>query len=186
MAYRPTERTEAKRRATHARIVEAAHTLIARGGYREASVAAVAARAGVATGTVYRHFPSKAGLFAEVFRRDSQREVDAVTAAADDVAGVHGRLAAAVETFVAARWPAGARLGAARRARRPAVEAERLVFRRAFAAHFAGSCARASPPATFPPRTSTSAPRRWSAPSARRSSSPSASVARPPSEPTLP
>ena len=138
MAYRPTERTEAKRRATHARIVEAAHTLIARGGYREASVAAVAARAGVATGTVYRHFPSKAGLFAEVFRRDSQREVDAVTAAADDVAGVHGRLAAAVETFVR-RALAGRRLAWALLAEPvdPAVEAERLVFRRAFAAHFA-------------------------------------------------
>ena len=39
-------------------------------------------RAGVATGSVYRHFPSKAELFAEVFRRAAQREVDAVAGAA--------------------------------------------------------------------------------------------------------
>src|SRR3954471_9094792 len=82
MPYRPTERTEARRVATRKRVVSAARELIARGGYREAQVAAVAARAGVATGTVYRHFPSKADLFAEVFRQVSQREVDAARAAA--------------------------------------------------------------------------------------------------------
>ena len=49
---------------------------MADGGYASASVQAVAARAGVATGTVYRHFASKADLFAEVFRRASQRELD--------------------------------------------------------------------------------------------------------------
>src|ERR671935_1868186 len=80
--YRATERTEARRAAARKRIVAAALELVARGGYREAQVAAVAARAGVATGTVYRHFPSKADLFAEVFRRVSQREVDAARAAA--------------------------------------------------------------------------------------------------------
>src|SRR3954468_22815651 len=71
-----------RRDATRERVVAAARELIARGGYQEARVAAVAARAGVATGTVYRHFPSKADLFAEVFRSVSQREVDAARAAA--------------------------------------------------------------------------------------------------------
>lgn len=126
--------------ATRARIVEAAQTLIARGGYREAGVAAVAAEAGVATGTVYRHFPSKAELFAEVFRRASQREVDAVTAAAEAIEadGAHARLAAAVETFVR-RALAGRRLAWALLAEPvdPAVEAERLIFRRAYAERFA-------------------------------------------------
>src|SRR3954447_15909058 len=95
MPYRPTERTEARRAAARERIVTAARELIARGGYREAQVAAVAARAGVATGTVYRHFPSKAELFAEVFRRVSGREVEATRAAAADAAGATARLAAA-------------------------------------------------------------------------------------------
>ena len=72
---------------------------------REASVAAVAARAGVATGTVYRHFPSKSELFAEVFRRASQREVDAVVAAAAAATGAAADRRA-VETFARRALPA--------------------------------------------------------------------------------
>jgi AcrR family transcriptional regulator len=139
MPYRPTERTEARRAATRERIVRAAHALIARGGYREAQVAAVAAGAGVATGSVYRHFPSKADLFAEVFRRASQREVDATRAAAEAAGGAaHQRLAAAVETF-ARRALRGRRLAWALLAEPvdPTVEVERLAFRRAYAAGFA-------------------------------------------------
>jgi len=139
MAYRPTERTEARRRATRERIVAAAHELIAHGGYREASVAAVARRAGVATGSVYRHFPGKAELFAEVFRRASQREVDATAAAAAAAQdGVGERIALAVETF-ARRALRGRRLAWALIAEPvdPAVETERLLFRRAYAAAFA-------------------------------------------------
>src|SRR5215217_4652815 len=101
MAYRATERTERKRAAARESIVTAARELIARGGYGEAQVAAVAARAGVATGSVYRHFPSKADLFAEVFRGVSQREVDAARAAAAAVEDPTAtrRLRAAIETF---------------------------------------------------------------------------------------
>jgi AcrR family transcriptional regulator len=138
MPYRPTERTEAKRAATRARVVSAARELIARGGYREAQVAAVAARAGVATGTVYRHFPSKADLFAEVFRRVSAREVEAARAAAAAAGGpATARLQAAIETFarraLRARRQAWALLA---EPIDPAVEAERLAFRRAHAEHF--------------------------------------------------
>ncbi len=137
MAYRATERTEAKREATRQRVVDAARELIAHGGYREAAVAAVAARAGVATGTVYRHFPSKAELFAEVFRQASQHEVDAVAAAVAREHTREGRIAAGVETF-ARRALRGRRLAWALLAEPvdPAVEAERLVFRRAYADTF--------------------------------------------------
>ncbi len=138
MPYRPTQRTEARRAAARERIVRAAHDLIARGGYREAPIAAVAAGAGVATGSVYRHFPSKADLFAEVFRRASQHEVDATRAAAETAqGGARGRLAAAVETF-ARRALRGRRLAWALLAEPvdPAVEVERLAFRRAYAAGF--------------------------------------------------
>jgi AcrR family transcriptional regulator len=135
MAYRATERTEARRARTRELIVAAAHELIAAGGYRAASIAAVAARAGVATGTVYRHFPSKAELFSEVFRRASQREVDAVGAAA-----ATGGVAAGVETF-ARRALRGRRLAWALLAEPvdPAVEVERLAYRRAFRDAFAGA-----------------------------------------------
>jgi AcrR family transcriptional regulator len=139
VAYRPTERTEARRAQTREGIVRAATELVARGGYREAQVAAVARRAGVATGTVYRHFPSKADLLTEVFRVASQREVDAVADAVTAAPGGAGdRLAAAVETF-ARRALRGRRLAWALLAEPvdPAVEAERLQFRRAYADVFA-------------------------------------------------
>jgi AcrR family transcriptional regulator len=139
VAYRPTARTEARRLAARERIVAAAHHLIARGGYRAASVADVAAEAGMATGSVYRHFPSKAELFAEVFRRASQHEVDATAAAAGDASRpATDRIADAVATF-ARRALQGRRLAWALIAEPvdPAVETERLVYRRAYADGFA-------------------------------------------------
>jgi AcrR family transcriptional regulator len=134
MAYRPTSRTEARKAEVRSRIVAAARKLIARGGYVEAQVAAVAAEAEVATGTVYRHFPSKADLFAEVFREASQREVDAMAAVASESAGdARSRIAAGVETF-ARRALRGRRMAYALLAEPvdPAVEAERLAFRRSY------------------------------------------------------
>ncbi len=134
MAYRPTERTEARKAATREGIVTAARELIAHGGYAEASIAAVAERAGVATGSVYRHFPSKADLFAHVFREASQHEVDALTAAAAAApGGAPERIAAAAEGF-ARRALRAPRLAWALLAEPvdPAIEAERLAFRRAY------------------------------------------------------
>src|SRR3954453_18490596 len=100
MPYRPTERTEARKAATRERIVAAALEQVAEGGYASASVQAVAARAGLAVGTIYRHFPSKAELFAEVFRRASQRELDVlVEIAAGEEHGAARRVANAVATL---------------------------------------------------------------------------------------
>src|ERR1051326_8330283 len=69
MPYRETAQTRARRDAARERIVAAARDQVAEGGYASASVQAVARRARVATGSVYRHFPSKAELFSEVRRR---------------------------------------------------------------------------------------------------------------------
>lgn len=137
--YRPTERTEARRAATRKRIVAAAGRLVAEGGYQAAAMSRVAERAGVGAGTVYRHFPSKAELFAEVFRRASQREVDAMARAGQVPGPVAVRLAVAVETF-ARRALRGRRLAWALLAEPvdPAVEVERLAFRRAYRDVIAG------------------------------------------------
>ena len=153
MAYRPTPRTEARRAEVRDRIVRAAFELIRRGGYREASVAAVAQGAGVATGTVYRHFPSKAELFAEVFRVASQHEVDAVTLAMAVPGPVGDRIAAGVETF-ARRALRGRRLAWALLAEPvdPAVEAERLVFRQSYARVFASSLKEGIANGSLPPQ----------------------------------
>lgn len=134
MSYRPTELTKARKAATRERIVASARELIAQGGYAKAQVAAVAARAKVATGTVYRHFPSKADLFSEVFRTASQHEVDALTAAATGAeGGAAAKVAAAAEAF-ARRALRAPRLAWALLAEPvdPAIEAERLAFRRAY------------------------------------------------------
>jgi AcrR family transcriptional regulator len=134
MAYRSTERTEARRAEIRGRITTAARELIAEGGYVAAQVAPVAERAGVAVGTVYRHFPSKSDLFAEVFREASQHEVDAMHAAMEQTTGTAPeRIAAGIEAF-ARRALRGRRLAWALLAEPvdPAVEAERLHFRHSY------------------------------------------------------
>jgi AcrR family transcriptional regulator len=135
MAYRSTDRTEARRAEVRGRITTAGRELIAEGGYVAASVAAVAERAGVAVGTVYRHFPSKSDLFAEVFREASQHEVDAMRDATNESTGGSAaqRVASGVEIF-ARRALQGRRLAWALLAEPvdPAVEAERLHFRESY------------------------------------------------------
>jgi AcrR family transcriptional regulator len=141
--YRETPRTHARRAATRERIVAAARDQVAAGGYGSASVQAVAARAGVATGSVYRHFASKAELFAEVFRRASQPELDLVTElTADDSLPASERIAAAAEAF-ARRALAAPALSYALIAEPvdPLVEAERLAFRRGYRDAFARALA---------------------------------------------
>jgi AcrR family transcriptional regulator len=139
MPYRRTERTEARKAATRERIVDAALELLAEGGYASAGVQAVAARAGVATGSLYRHFASKDDLFTEVFRRAAARELAAVEAAtADDGRPVSERIAAAAEAFARRALAEPARAYAL--LAEPvdaAVEEQRLVFRRGYRDLFA-------------------------------------------------
>lgn len=134
MAYRPTPRTEARKAATRERILDSAIAQLEDGGYASATVQVVARRAGVATGSVYRHFPSKAELFAEVFRHASQREVDVMAElAAPDGHSAAERVATAVEAF--ARRALAAPTRAYALLAEPvdaAVDAERLVYRRAY------------------------------------------------------
>ena len=138
MPYRRTPAVQERLDATRASIVGTAHALVAERGYAGCSVALVATGAGVATGTVYRHFPDKGALFAEVFRAATQREVDAVAEAAAKPGTVAERVARAVETF-AHRALAAPRLAYALIAEPvdPQVEAERLTYRRAYRDIFA-------------------------------------------------
>jgi AcrR family transcriptional regulator len=66
---------------TRQRLLDAAVALIEEGGYGAASVIAIVERAGVAAGTLYRHFASKEELFVEVFRAVCDRELQAMQAA---------------------------------------------------------------------------------------------------------
>jgi AcrR family transcriptional regulator len=138
MPYRPTAKTELRRVEDRERVVAAAHALVARGGFRAASIAQVARRSKLAVGSVYRHFPSKGELFAEVFRRASGREVEVTARAGDGREPPAVRLARAVERFARRALEAPA-LAYALLAEPvdPAVERERLIYRRAYREVFA-------------------------------------------------
>ncbi|RZS36491.1 TetR family transcriptional regulator [Herbihabitans rhizosphaerae] len=142
MAYRRTEATQQRLDTVKASIVDAALALIAERGYADCQVAVVADAAGVATGTVYRHFPNKGALFAEVFRVATTREVEAVREAATKPGTLTERASAAVRTF-ANRALKSPRLAYALLAEPvdPLVEKERLLFRRAYRDIFASAIA---------------------------------------------
>lgn len=116
-----------------AAIAAAATAQLGEHGYAGCSVGAVAGRAGVAAGTVYRHFESKAELVAEVFRAVAGREVAAVGAAVAAETSVQGQVAAVVETF-AGRALKSPRLAYALLIEPvdPSVDELRLEFRTAF------------------------------------------------------
>src|SRR6476646_10114879 len=99
MVYRRTPSVVTRLEDNRARILAAARALVAAGGWRHAHIATVAEKAGVATGTVYRYFPSKAELFAEVLSNVSRRERDVVAAIVDGDGTPAARLRGAVRTF---------------------------------------------------------------------------------------
>jgi AcrR family transcriptional regulator len=108
--------------------------LVGQGGFRAAQMSAVAAGAGVATGTIYRYFPTQSELFAEIFRINSQREVEAMAVAAAVSGSCAQRLAHAVAGFIE-RAMRNRRMAYALIAEPvdPQVEAERLKYRTAYA-----------------------------------------------------
>ena len=137
----PGQRSRARRApaaGTRERLLQAASELLDEGGYAAASVQAIADRAGVSAGALYRHFPSKAELFVQVFRDSAQRDLAAVDEAAAAV-GCLERLDAAVATH--ARRALGRRRLAWALLHEPVdplVDAERLVYRRRYCRQMAG------------------------------------------------
>lgn len=137
MAYRETEHTLAKKADTRQKLLKAARRLVQQGGFGAASAASVAKESGVAAGTIYRHFPNKSELVAEVFRYATEREVAAVAEAAEQQTDAALKLSAAIETF-AKRALLGRQLAYALIAEPvdPRVEQERLRYRYAYAEVF--------------------------------------------------
>ena len=127
-----------RREDTRSRLLRAGIEVLELGGYAAASVAAIAEHAGLATGTLYRHFPSKADLFVELFRAIGDAELAAMTGAAAASRSAAEELDAVIATF------AGRALSRPRVAWAlvyepldPAVDAERVRCRRAYAARMA-------------------------------------------------
>lgn len=137
MAYRPTEKTQARKAAVKKRVLDAALFLVAGGGFNSLTITAVARQAGIATGAVYKHFESKAELCAEIFRLATEKEVAVVRQTALCQGAPAARLLDTIETF-ALRALRGQRLAYALIAEPvdTLVDAERLRYRQAYAGIF--------------------------------------------------
>jgi AcrR family transcriptional regulator len=77
---------------TKDKLLRAALTLVARDGFGAATTAAIAAEAGVAEGTLYRHFPSKDDLFIEAYRRLKGKVFEAISGGEDGDEAPEARL----------------------------------------------------------------------------------------------
>lgn len=137
MAYRETVKTKTKKAEVRNKILLSTRNLVLKGGFREATVSAIAQGAKVATGTVYRHFPSKSELFSEVFRTATEIEVSKVAEAINLDDTVRKRLIAAVNCF-SKRALKAPQLAWALIAEPvdPVVDADRLIYRQAYAELF--------------------------------------------------
>ncbi|HWF94533.1 MAG TPA: helix-turn-helix domain-containing protein [Xanthobacteraceae bacterium] len=137
MPYRRTENVSRKLAARHGAIMGAARALAAESGMRAVQIAAVAERAGIAAGTVYRYFPAKTDLVTALVAAQSAAEIAALNRAADAAPGPLSALAAAIVTF-AARALASPRLAFAMIAEpvEPELDAARLDYRGALAGAF--------------------------------------------------
>jgi AcrR family transcriptional regulator len=135
MPYRRTPNVVRRLAAREQAIMDAALQLAAEGGLQAVHIAAVADRAGIAAGTVYRYFPAKTDLVAAVIASVSGRELAAMRAAADAAPGPLSAIAAGIATF-AARALAERRLIWAVTAEPVEVELDalRLDFRKALVA----------------------------------------------------
>lgn len=138
MPYRATDYTNARKAEVREKIVSATVQLLREGGYRAAGIDEIAARAGIASGSIYRYFDTKAALFSEVFRLLSGREVDAMAQALEAEGPIIDRLVHAATVF-SRRALKGRKVAYALIAEPVdvAVDEERLIYRRAYARTFA-------------------------------------------------
>ena len=153
MAYRPTEKTLARKAEIRQRLLDAAMGLVSGDGFGALTIAAVAAQAGIATGAIYKHFESKAQLCAEVFRIATEKEVAMVRATALGPGTPSQRLQHTVHSFAqrALRQP---RLAFALIAEPvdALVDAQRLRYRQAYADVFVDLVAQGIASGEFAPQ----------------------------------
>src|SRR6185295_17511362 len=78
MAYRRTENVIRRQAERHDAIVAAAAKAASEGGMAAIQIAPVAARAGIAAGTVYRYFPGKTDLVGALIESIAEKEIAAL------------------------------------------------------------------------------------------------------------
>ena len=144
MPYRRTENVARRLAARHDAIIAAARQMASEGGMAAVQIAAVAARAGIAAGTVYRYFPAKTDLVVALLAEIAEREIGALRRAAAGAPGPLSALSAAIMTF-ASRALRDRRLIFAAIAETVDAEIDgpRLAFRKSLAAEFSARIAAA-------------------------------------------
>jgi AcrR family transcriptional regulator len=101
MAYRRTERVLERLAGRREDILRAARETAAEHGLAAVQIVPVAERAGIAAGTVYRYFPTKADLVAALLKAIAEQEAGAIRSAVGAAPGPLSALAAAIVTFAA-------------------------------------------------------------------------------------
>jgi AcrR family transcriptional regulator len=146
-------RTAERRAAAREAILAATREFVATHGFRDVQMSQVAVRAGVSVGAIYKHFPSRADLLAEVYVVAVTHELDLVQQEVTAATGSPGQLAAAVSTFCTQALQAG-RFGHAllTEPTDPAVDEHRLAFRENYRRLFARLLTEGIEQGDFPPQ----------------------------------
>ncbi len=88
---------EKQRQEREALILQVAEEVLMEKGYYETSIEEIAARVGIAKGTVYLHFPSKEDLVFAIFERDMQKLAEFIDATVSSSITARGKLEAILQ-----------------------------------------------------------------------------------------
>ncbi|GIT83034.1 TetR/AcrR family transcriptional regulator [Acinetobacter towneri] len=100
MSYKRSSLMQERMEQNRMAILDSARELIAHGGFKEASIQAIAERAGVSTGLVYRYFENKSQILIEVLSDAIRREVEILDHIAKSDLSAKQKLQKSVTTFV--------------------------------------------------------------------------------------
>lgn len=134
MPYRITEARLERDQAQREHILACALQQVVEGGFAALSMNSLARDAGIATGTLYRHFAGKGALASEVFARATSIELETLRAQFAGDGSAEKRLRRGIGQFAARAWHSR-QLAYALIAEpvEPEVDAQRLIFREAYA-----------------------------------------------------
>ena len=93
----PRSWKEKQRQEREALILQVAEEVLMEKGYYETSIEEIAARVGIAKGTVYLHFPSKEDLVFAIFERHMQKLAEFIDATVSSSMTARGKLEAILQ-----------------------------------------------------------------------------------------
>src|SRR6266853_2989653 len=100
----PRSLKEKQRGEREALILQVAEEVLMEKGYYETSIDEIAARVGIAKGTVYLHFPSKEDLVIAIFERDMQQLLQYIDSTMSSALTARGKLQAIFQAIYGAYY----------------------------------------------------------------------------------